>query len=99
MKRNYDDPQYKTFRRKVLLRDGYKCQFPGCKKRKYGLQVHHIIPWSSAASLRYDVSNGICLCRQCHERITNFEHIYIKLFYEIIKRNEDNKRHKRNKRL
>lgn len=99
MKRNYQDPQYKSFRRKVLLRDGYKCQFPGCGKKKYGLQVHHIIPWSSSHALRYEVSNGICLCRSCHEKIFGYEHIWMKVFYEAIKRNENNKRYKRNKRL
>ena len=66
--RNYDDPVYKDFRIKVLKRDKFKCKMPGCKNKK-NLQVHHISKWSGASALRYEISNGITLCRYCHKSI------------------------------
>lgn len=83
MKRNYDDPAYEQFRKLVLKRDGRKCMMPGCG-RKTQLQVHHIKKWSRASSLRYEVSNGITLCRNCHGSIKGQEHHYESLFMEII---------------
>lgn len=83
MKRNYDDPAYEDFRKRVLKRDKYKCKMPGCSYTKR-LQVHHIRKWSSASSLRYEISNGITLCYNCHKSISGKEHHYESLFIEII---------------
>jgi len=82
MKRNYDDPAYKDFRKAVLKRDKGKCAMPGCGKKKQ-LQVHHIKKWSRASSLRYEVSNGITLCRQCHDSIKGYESQY-EVFFRVI---------------
>ena len=76
----------KTGEKKVYSRDKFQCQMPGCKS-KYRLQAHHIKKWSSAAILRYDVDNGITLCRSCHERITGHEHAYQSLFSQIVHNN------------
>ena len=89
MARDFDDPIYKEWRRKVLRRDSYKCQMPGCKRRGKRMQVHHIQKWSSASSLRYDASNGITLCWDCHNEVNGKEEMYIRLFYNIIKINEN----------
>lgn len=83
MKRDYLDPAYKQFRIDVLKRDNFKCRMPSCNSTK-NLNVHHINPWSKAASLRYDISNGITLCKKCHIFIHGQEHHYSKLFREII---------------
>lgn len=83
MRRNYDDPAYKDFRKAVLKRDKGKCMMPGCGKR-LSLQVHHIKKWSRASALRYDTSNGITLCRKCHDSIKGSEHQYENLFRIII---------------
>jgi 5-methylcytosine-specific restriction endonuclease McrA len=82
-KRNYNDKDYSEFRKSVLKRDKYKCQMPSCNSRKK-LNVHHIKPWSKAASLRYDPLNGITLCKECHESITGKENHYEVVFTEII---------------
>ena len=86
MRRNYDDPVYKDWRKKVYSRDKFRCKMPGCTSN-YRLQAHHIKKWSSAAILRYDVDNGITLCRSCHERITGHEHAYQSLFSQIVHNN------------
>lgn len=83
MTREYDEV-YKEARKAALKRDKKKCRFPGCKCRKR-LQVHHIVKWSSATSLRYEVDNLITLCKQHHEEITGVESHYVDLFLSIIK--------------
>ena len=82
-KRNFDDPAYKECRIKTLKRDKFKCQMPGCKS-KSNLQVHHIRPWASASSLRFEISNCITLCANCHKSIRGKETHYEPLFREII---------------
>lgn len=82
--RQYDE-RYAEFRAKVRKRDKGKCQYPGCKKR--GHHVHHISRWADNSEMRYEVSNGIYLCRICHKRITGHEIIYADMFREIVKKN------------
>lgn len=83
MKRNYNCPAYEQFRKDVLKRDKYHCRMPNCNNKK-NLHVHHIKKWSKAYSLRYDISNGITLCKYCHQSIANKESHYETLFTEII---------------
>jgi 5-methylcytosine-specific restriction endonuclease McrA len=83
--RNYNDPIYKKMRKKVLRRDGFKCQMPNCKKRKR-LHIHHIVRWADAAVLRYEEWNMITLCRTCHESIKNKESHFASMFQEIVSR-------------
>ena len=45
--RDFDDPIYKEWRKRVLQRDKHKCQMPGCKRRGKRMQTHHIRKWSS----------------------------------------------------
>ena len=84
MRRNYDDPAYKQFRIDVLKRDKFKCKMPNCKS-KSSLQVHHIKRWAHAHALRYDISNGITLCRNCHNSIKGKEHHYESLFSQLVR--------------
>ena len=81
--RDWNDPRYKEFRRAVLKRDRYKCQFPQCGSR-LKLQVHHIIKWASNFLLRFKVGNGITLCRKHHDKIKGKEGCYVELFLTII---------------
>lgn len=83
MKRNYNDPVYEKWRKDILKRDKHKCQMPNCNK-KNNLQVHHIKKWANASSLRYEISNGITLCKYCHISIKGKEHHFESLFYNII---------------
>ena len=86
MRRNYDDPIYKEWRRRVRKRDKNKCQMPNCKCKRR-LQVHHIRGWASAAYLRYDEDNGITLCYDHHKEVTGHEQLYERLFQEIVRTN------------
>lgn len=64
----FKNPEYLAWRRVVLERDGYICQQCGrqCKKYERGLAAHHIKPYAKFPELRYEISNGLTLCRQCH---------------------------------
>jgi len=85
MKRNYDDPVYREWRLRVYKRDKFKCQMPLCNA-KTNLQAHHIQKWSAASTLRYEVSNGITLCRKCHAEVTRNETYYQGLFMDIVRK-------------
>ena len=49
----------------VLRRDLYTCRFPGCEANT-NLDAAHIIPRRYLAT-RWDVKNGMTLCRRHHE--------------------------------
>ena len=82
-KRNYDDPVYKTIRLECLKRDKKRCKMPGCNSKRR-LEVHHIVKYSEAASLRFELSNCIVLCHECHKSIKDKEHHYAPLFRSIL---------------
>lgn len=58
-------PDWDDIRKKILQRDGYRCQ--RCGRTDTELHVHHIVPLSKGGSS--DPSNLITLCRECHESI------------------------------
>ena len=71
MRRDYDDPIYAEWRKRVFSRDKHKCQMPKCGYKR-ALNAHHIVRWSDAAYLRFDINNGITLCWKCHKEIMIF---------------------------
>lgn len=56
---------YDEWREKVFERDNYTCQI--CGKRGSRLNAHHILNFSDHENLRYDISNGITMCEECHD--------------------------------
>lgn len=59
------DKKYKDWRKLVFERDNYTCQ--NCKERGCYLEPHHIKGWAKYKLLRYELSNGISLCYECHK--------------------------------
>ena len=86
MRRDYNDPVYRDWRVQVYKRDKFTCQMPGCSYKKY-LNAHHIQKWASASMLRYDVDNGLTLCKSCHDKVTGHEQHYQGLFQQIVRKN------------
>lgn len=56
---------YKFWRTSVFARDKYTCQRCDIKKHKR-LEAHHIKEWIDYPDLRYDIDNGLTLCKKCH---------------------------------
>lgn len=83
LKRDMLYPEYKPWRLAVFRRDHYVCRMPKCGS-KIKLQAHHIRRWADAPTLRFDVNNGITLCKKCHELVTKNEDFYITLFQSIL---------------
>lgn len=55
-------PKHQKWSNDVKSRDGV-CQVCG---ENHDLEAHHIVPKSQDPSRKYDVDNGITLCRDCH---------------------------------
>lgn len=85
--RDYGDPLYLLWRQSVRERDGFVCQMPNCSYKSCFVHVHHIKPWQQFPTLRYVVSNGICLCPTCHKIVTTQEMIYEPIFISIVMKN------------
>lgn len=70
LKRNY--PSYTKFVKEVFARDNYTCQ---CCKNDIANNgvVHHLDGYNWCKEKREDVTNGILLCKTCHN---NFHSIY-----------------------
>jgi hypothetical protein len=83
MFRNYNDPLYKQWRNSIRKRDHHKCQWPGCLSSKK-LHVHHIKRWADSIDLRYNINNGITLCKFHHQMIEGNENAYEAVFFKII---------------
>lgn len=61
--------EYKKWRSCVFTKDNYTCQCCGAKSKAGKhviLNAHHIANWKDNPTIRYDVSNGVTLCEQCH---------------------------------
>lgn len=58
---------FKLWREAVYLRDNWTCQ--KCLIRGGTLHPHHIKPFASFPDLRFDVSNGLTVCKKCHQEI------------------------------
>lgn len=51
-----------TWKKKVKAKG--KCEICGATEK---LEAHHVVPWEYSITGRTDVSNGMCLCKECHK--------------------------------
>lgn len=80
----YNSPEYRSWRYHVMSRDKFTCQKCQARGQETKLEAHHIVKWSSNERLRFNVSNGICLCVACHNEVTGKEEKYQELFQTIV---------------
>ncbi len=59
--------KYSHWRLQVFERDEFACQC--CLSVGGRLEAHHIMSYAKHEDLRYGVSNGITLCRKCHQAL------------------------------
>ena len=57
--------KYIRWKMLVLERDANKCTKCGSTKN---LHVHHTVAWKDSEQLRFELNNGVTLCRACHSR-------------------------------
>lgn len=65
--RERSSKEYAEWRKAVFERDGFTCQL--CGQVGGGLQAHHIQHWSTNVNKRYQVQNGVTLCKKCHKEL------------------------------
>ena len=61
---------HKTWRREVFERDNYTCVTCGIKNglgKTIAFNAHHIDGWNWCKEKRFDLNNGITLCKDCHD--------------------------------
>lgn len=59
--------KYWEWRDAVKEKDGWKCQHCGMTE-KNKLHAHHVIPWKENKNKRFDIENGLTLCKNCHAK-------------------------------
>jgi 5-methylcytosine-specific restriction endonuclease McrA len=59
-------PEYNEWRRSVFARDDYTCQC--CGQVGYDLVSHHLDGYHWCKEKRVELSNGITLCVECHDK-------------------------------
>ena len=60
--------EYKEWRKAVFEYDDYTCWVCGIRGNQTGcyLEAHHLKSWAKYTKLRFKVSNGVTLCKECH---------------------------------
>jgi hypothetical protein len=77
---------YRRWREQVYERDDFTCQL--CGQRGGKLEPHHIYEFSLYPDKRFDVKNGVTLCRKCHLEVhkayrEGFREEYMDMLEEI----------------
>lgn len=70
---NKEDLERATFKittqQQILQRDGYSCVW--CSTKGVYLHVHHLETWKKAPERRFDPTNLVTLCVECHKTVHN----------------------------
>lgn len=78
------NPAYRAWKHAVHRRDNYTCMLCG-KQQKRFLHAHHIVRKADNQELAFDVSNGVSLCKHCHNRLVDRrEEVFAPLLRDAI---------------
>lgn len=76
----YNSVQYKEWREKVFKRDNYACQKCGVRCGEGSviyLTAHHIKSFAKFPDLRFDISNGLTVCEDCHCKLDKYRNRFM----------------------
>ena len=86
----------KKWRKEVFKIHNYSCDI--CNKCGGDLVAHHLRSFSSNIELRFDIANGVCLCKECHNlfhkqygKKNNNKDQYLEFKNDYIQSNKQNK--------
>jgi 5-methylcytosine-specific restriction endonuclease McrA len=71
MRNKQGNTKYRHWRKKIFERDDWTCQH--CGKRGVYLEAHHTHSWAHFPNERYNLENGITLCKECHKETDNYK--------------------------
>jgi hypothetical protein len=71
------------WREAIFKRDGHKCRISNEECSAF-VEAHHILRWSEYPDLRFNINNGITLCRAHHPRKRAEEKRLIPVFRELV---------------
>lgn len=74
--------EYKAWRTSIFLRDNYTCK--GCNERGGYLEAHHILPRRDFPHLTFELSNGITLCKPCHDKTRRKEYLSVNIWRQRV---------------
>lgn len=75
--------EYTEWRKAVFERDGYKCKIAN-SDCVHEVHAHHILRFSEYPEIRYDLNNGITLCKNHHPLKRSHEQELAPLFKSLI---------------
>lgn len=78
-----EQTEYKLWRATVFKRDNYTCVL--CYQHFDRMEAHHIYPWATYSELRYEVSNGVTLCSDCHDAIRGNHADFAERFAQYVR--------------
>lgn len=62
---NRSEPEYLEWKKAVYKKDNYTCCVCGCSG-KGKVDAHHIFHYARFPEYRYELWNGVTLCKKCH---------------------------------
>jgi hypothetical protein len=82
-KRRWCTKECIEWREPVFLRDGHKCKIAN-EDCCADVEAHHILSWREYPELRFNINNGITLCRTHHPRKRSEEKRLVSEFQNLV---------------
>lgn len=85
----WNTTEYKLWRTSVFIRDNFTCKGCGIHSEKglsktVQLEAHHILPRRDFPHLTFDISNGITLCKTCHDKTRRKEYLSANIWKQRV---------------
>lgn len=85
----WNTTEYKLWRTSVFIRDNFTCKGCGIHSEKglgktVQLEAHHILPRRDFAHLTFDISNGVTLCKSCHDKTRKKEYLSVNIWKQRV---------------